>query len=417
MRWLNVSEKLLVASKKGNLTLLEKKNGHLFLHQNLAISLTSLNGVLISSCENIIVAWSSVLSDVCVWKRNQHDLYEIASSLPHPSLVMAVDVSPKALQLASGQRDGGVALWKFEEGKFKHDHLLWGHEGQIVNLVSFHSNGDLLATGSQSQEATSGVVNIWSLSIKTVIQTVKFNAEGPPVDLKWLGHRRLTICNKNSNFVTVILMPTNYDQEFNMDNVKVAAACRQAFMGKAEDLMENTVCLKYLLSHMASLIQLQKVNELPENRSLLASPFFKSLVSFCEVFSLDRVFASSEILSVDMASGKMVDIPAFKEVWHWMIEAIKAIREINRMSRDSNVLQRDAQLVNWAYERPLDWQLGGPCKAFLFGRNKEGQLADAAKDILNNLDGQLPSQALSFIEAQQIECGKNATFVISSIGE
>lgn len=114
MRWLNVSEKLLVASKKGNLTLLEKKNGHLFLHQNLAISLTSLNGVLISSCENIIVAWSSVLSDVCVWKRNQHDLYEIASSLPHPSLVMAVDVSPKALQLASGQRDGGVALWKFE---------------------------------------------------------------------------------------------------------------------------------------------------------------------------------------------------------------------------------------------------------------------------------------------------------------
>ena len=145
---------------------------------------------------------------------------------------------------------------KMNKEKFRHHKLLWGHNFQSVTLIKFHPNGDLLATGSMSDSNT-GIVNIWSLSIGTVIQTVTFDAqEGPPVSMTWLGHRRLTIANKSSSEVTVILMPTNYDQEFNMDNVKVAAACRQAFMGKAEDLMSNTVCLKYLLSHFASLTQL-----------------------------------------------------------------------------------------------------------------------------------------------------------------
>ena len=128
---------------------------------------------------------------------------------------------------------------------------------------------------------------------------------GPPVSMTWLGHRRLTIANRNSAEVTVILLPTNYEQDFNMDNVKIAAACRKAFMSKGvEDLMLNTVCLKYLLSNLASLIQLQKVNEIPEDRSLLASPFMKSLVALSEVFSLDKVFETSEVLAHDSKTGK-----------------------------------------------------------------------------------------------------------------
>ena len=123
--------------------------------------------------------------------------------------------------------------------------------------------------------------------------------------MTWLGHRRLTIANRNSAEVTVILLPTNYEQDFNMDNVKIAAACRKAFMSKGvEDLMLNTVCLKYLLSNLASLIQLQKVNEIPEDRSLLASPFMKSLVALSEVFSLDKVFETSEVLAHDSKTGK-----------------------------------------------------------------------------------------------------------------
>ena len=85
-------------------------------------------------------------------------------------------------------------------------------------------------------------------AIRTVIQTVKFDAqEGPARTLTWFGHRRLAIANSYSKFLTVVLIPTNYDTEYNMDNVKIAAMCRKASMGKAENLMNKTVCLRYVL--------------------------------------------------------------------------------------------------------------------------------------------------------------------------
>ena len=112
-----------------------------------------------------------------------------------------------------------------------------------MTLLKFHTNGDLLVSASDTPDH--GLVNIWSLAIRTVIQTIKFDShEGPAKTLTWLGHRRLTIANQHSKDLTVILMPTNYDQEFNMDNVKIAATCRKASMGKAEDLMSKTVCLR-----------------------------------------------------------------------------------------------------------------------------------------------------------------------------
>ena len=79
----------------------------------------------------------------------------------------------------------------------------------------------------------------------------------------------------------------------------------------------SAVCLqflftytRYLLSHLATLIQLQKVNELPEERSLLHSPFMMSLVSLCEIFQLEQVFQSSEVFHIDPKSAQVVaDIP------------------------------------------------------------------------------------------------------------
>ena len=128
--------------------------------------------------------------------------------------------------------------------------------------------------------------------------------------MTWFGHRRLAIANSYSKFLTVVLIPPNYDTEYNMDNVKIAAMCRKASMGKAENLMNKTVCLRYLLSHLATLIQLQKANELPEERSLLHSPFMMSLVSLCDIFQLEQVFQSSEVFHIDPKSAQVVaDIP------------------------------------------------------------------------------------------------------------
>ena len=56
-------------------------------------------------------------------------------------------------------------------------------------------------------------------------------------------------------------------------------------------ILLSRLTTQYLLSNFASLIQLQKINEVLEDRSLLASPFMKSLVALSEVFSLDKVFS------------------------------------------------------------------------------------------------------------------------------
>ena len=83
-------------------------------------------------------------------------------------------------------------------------------------------------------------------------------------------------------------------------------------------------------------------------------------------------------MSVDPKTNKLVDIPAPKEIWQWMKTAVQAIRELNKL--DKSEADQNAQLIQWVSESPLDWQFGGPCKAFMFGRNKEGQLAEATSE-------------------------------------
>jgi WD40 repeat protein len=98
--------------------------------------------------------------------------------LPHPCKVNDVDITNEII--AVGQVDGGVAIWKLKDGQFKHDQLLWGHDGQSVILIKFHPNGDLLATGSEVNDGHCmgmGIVNIWTLSTSTVIQTVPFDSQ------------------------------------------------------------------------------------------------------------------------------------------------------------------------------------------------------------------------------------------------
>ena len=98
--------------------------------------------------------------------------------LPHPCKVNDVDITNNII--AVGQVDGGVAIWRLKDEQFKHDQLLWGHDGQSVILIKFHPNGDLLATGSEVNDGHCmgmGIVNIWTLSTSTVIQTVPFDSQ------------------------------------------------------------------------------------------------------------------------------------------------------------------------------------------------------------------------------------------------
>lgn len=39
-------------------------------------------------------------------------------------------------------------------------------------------------------------------------------------------------------------------------------------------------------------------------------------------------------------------------------------------------LKQDEQIMQWASQRPQDWQIGGKCTAYLWGSDRHGQLAE-----------------------------------------
>ena len=297
--------------------------------------------------------------------------------------------------IAVGQQDGGVAIWTFikDQKKFKHSTLLWGHEKEPVEFVAFHGNGDFLASSSF------GLVNIWSLSLNTVIQTIK--QEVPVTSLAWMGRRRLVIANEKTSDLTVVLMPTNYDDAFNLDNIKASAKMRTSLMGKADKVLTKTKILKHFLGHLASLIQIQRKMEERESKDqrLLSSSFMRGLVEMADVFGLNLAFKTSEVLSMDH-NGQMIEIDAPREVWGWLIDAIRASQAIRALQAREDLTgfalesvvssidiaetksinwkeEYDVQLIQWHSEQPNDWQVGGENSGYLFGNGNEGQLADA----------------------------------------
>lgn len=44
-------------------------------------------------------------------------------------------------------------------------------------------------------------------------------------------------------------------------------------------------------------------------------------------------------------------------------------------------LKADEQIMSWSTQQPHDWQIGGKCRAFLWGSGRHGQLGEAGKKI------------------------------------
>ena len=176
MKYMPKSQKVLVASKSGHIALVKRQNSEVMPDENLPKYFDTLDGIKISTCENFLVAWTQASNEICVWTRKDFESkFNSNIILPHPCKVNCVDLNSE-MTLAVGQQDGGVAIWKLFDGKFQHQNLLWGHENQSVTQVEFHPNGDLIATGSHSGTHDHGIVNIWSLSIGSVIQTAIFDS-------------------------------------------------------------------------------------------------------------------------------------------------------------------------------------------------------------------------------------------------
>ncbi len=122
--------------------------------------------------------------------------------LPHPAAARSVAWSPKigdTTQIAVGQVDGGVAIWRVDStgfGRPEHSCLLWGHTEQAVTKLAFSPGGDLLVSiGERLSDEGDAVINIWCLGSGSVVQTYsrgKMEARRM-LDLRWLGDQMLIL--------------------------------------------------------------------------------------------------------------------------------------------------------------------------------------------------------------------------------
>lgn len=44
-------------------------------------------------------------------------------------------------------------------------------------------------------------------------------------------------------------------------------------------------------------------------------------------------------------------------------------------------LKADEQIMSWSTQQPHDWQIGGKCRAFVWGSGRHGQLGEAGEMI------------------------------------
>ena len=136
----------------------------------------------------------------------------------------------------------------------------------------------------------------------------------------------------------MILIPTNCKNEFDIDSIKASAKVKTSLMGKADYVLSDTKVLKYFIGGLATLIQGQKRQEdQMEDAKLMSLPFLKKLVELAGLFGLEKAFKVTEVLSVD-EDGHLIEVPAPKEIWGWLNDAIHASKAIEAIQTRKSLI-------------------------------------------------------------------------------
>lgn len=163
---------------------------------------------------------------------------------------------------------------------------------------------------------------------------------------------------------------------------------------------------------------------------LMHSVYLKSLASIALLLDLDKIICYklrpfndkgvSEFvpdlywLHTFSLATKMADsLIKRTELSDDVINLSRILEEDVKPSAIQNVfwsLKQDEQIMQWAAQRPQDWQFGGKCKAYLWGSDRHGQLAELG------YSASIPAAVESFSIARKIVCGQNCTFVIEANG-
>lgn len=380
---------------------------------------------------------ASISSDLTckIWKLYESELvhvYTLAQTYEPISVTWSpvVGNNNETLLLAVGSNFGTVSVWKIpkEHGERSVPELVinsQGHAYNSVTSISIDHTGLLLASGCL--KGPTGVVNIWSLHDGSLVQTITGSGGINPCGICWLNtFNDLTIAFSRSKSICVV----KYSLKDLSNNLPLAAV-RCSLIRKGIRDLKSAPFFKLFIAVLPNILLEQYNNEkmaIQTGAHLMHTMYLKSLASLAILLELNKVVCYK--LCPFNCKEQSDLIPEF--LWlHTLTLATRMadslIRRIELPEVDLNqvvesdtkctatrdifwTIKQDQQIIQWVSQRPQDWQIGGKCKAFLWGSDRHGQLAELG------YSSSVPTQVETFSTARKIVCGQNCTFVIEANG-
>ncbi|KAJ8985353.1 hypothetical protein NQ317_008384 [Molorchus minor] len=386
----------------------------------------------------IILATTAIDMTCKLWKEHEGKLVQlhvIMQAHEPVSLTWSPVVGDGAtpLLLAIGSSYGTVNVWKLPDEKNEKEKVpelvlnAQGHSYNSVTSLCIDSTGLLLSSGCL--KGPRGVVNIWSLHDGSLLYTSTNNGGVNSNGMHWLNtNGSLAIAYSRSKSICIL----NYGTKDLLDNIPLAAV-RCALVKKGIRDLKNTPFFKMLIMLLPKMLLDQYNAEkmaVQTGVHLMHSVYLKSLTSIAILLELDKVVCykmrpfnnkvDSEVIpdyhwlhTFSLATQMADSLIKRTELPENLINLSQVLDDDMRPSAIQNVfwsLKQDEQIMQWASQRPQDWQIGGKCKAYLWGSDRHGQLAELG------YSASVPAPVESFSTARKIVCGQNCTFVIEANG-
>lgn len=370
-----------------------------------------------------------------IWQEKEDKLH-LLYTLIQPYLPVSLEWSPligdtsTPLLLAIGTANGTVCVWRLPDGNTEKvaPHLMMhvqGHSHNPVTSLSIHSSGLFLASGCL--KGLTGIVNIWSLHDGSLIYTTTGNGGIEHNGLVWISDCLLAIAFSRFNCINVLECGLS-----NYMKTKALTTARCALLKNGIRGLNTAPLFKTLILALPKILLDQYNHEklsVQIGMQLMHGSYLKNLSALAVLLELDKVICY-KIKPFNNKEESNV-IPDFQWL-HTYSLAIKMSDSlikrtdlpVNALDLDKSCLdikipaiqnsmwsiKQDEQIMSWVTQRPQDWQIGGKCKAYMWGSDRHGQLAELGYSVSS------PTHVESFSIAKKIVCGQNCTFVIQADG-
>lgn len=383
----------------------------------------------------VLLATISVDKSCKIWQMKNDTLHLLYTLIqPHEPVSLEwsplIGTSATPLVIAIGTMFGTVCVWRIPDGDTEKvsPHLMMhtqGHAHNPVTSLSMHSSGLFLASGCL--KGCTGIVNIWSLHDGSLVCTTTGTGGVDHNGLVWTCDSLLAVAFSRFNCVYLL----DYGLKDYLKSKSLTAA-RSALLKRGIRGLNTAPLFKLLIMNLPKMLLEQYTNEkLPVQTGiqLMHTPYLKSLSALSLLLEIDKVVCypirpfnnkiDTEVISeyqwlhtyslaVKMSDSliKRTDLPVD------ILDQDEENSDLKLPAIQNSLwsIKQDEQIMSWVTHRPQDWQIGGKCKAYLWGSDRHGQLAELG------YNSSTPVLVESFSNARKIVCGQNCTFVIQANG-